>query len=360
MFISLKPLAERNVSAEEVITRLRPQLTQVPGASLFLQAAQDIRVGGRQSNAQYQYTLQGDNLADVYAWAPKITEALQALPELADVNSDQQQNGLETDLVIDRATAARFKVTASQIDNTLYDAFGQRQVSTIYNAINQYHVVMEVAPQYWQSPETLDELYVSTSGGSVGGTQQTNAVAGTVVGPKQSTSAATIAQDTARNLANNRLAATGRSGVSTGAAVSSSAETMVPLAAFASYGPGKTPLAVSHQGLFVASTISFNLAPGKSLSDAVAAIEGAMTRIGVPGTIHGTFQGTARAFQESLANEPYLIIAALAAVYIVLGVLYESYVHPLTILSTLPSAGVGAILALMVSTRPSTSSRLSA
>jgi multidrug efflux pump len=347
MFISLKPLAERNVSADEVIARLRPQLTQVPGASLFLQAAQDIRVGGRQSNAQYQYTLQGDNLADVYAWGPKITEALQALPELVDVNSDQQQNGLETDLVIDRATAARFKVTASQIDNTLYDAFGQRQVSTIYNAINQYHVVMEVAPQYWQSPETLDELYVSTSGGSVGGTQQTNAVAGTVVGPKQSTSAATIAQDTARNLANNRLAATGRSGVSTGAAVSSSAETMVPLAAFARYEPGKTPLAVSHQGLFVASTISFNLAPGKSLSDAVGAIEGAMTRIGVPGTIHGTFQGTARAFQQSLANEPYLIVAALAAVYIVLGVLYESYVHPLTILSTLPSAGVGAILALM-------------
>jgi multidrug efflux pump len=168
-----------------------------------------------------------------------------------------------------------------------------------------------------------------------------------VVGPKQSTSAAAIAEDTARNLANNRLAATGRSGVSTGAAVSSSAETMVPLAAFASYGPGKTPLAVSHQGLFVASTVSFNLAPGKSLSDAVAAIDGAMTRIGVPGSIHGTFQGTARAFQQSLANEPYLIIAALAAVYIVLGVLYESYVHPLTILSTLPSAGVGAILALM-------------
>jgi multidrug efflux pump len=347
VFISLKPLAERNVGASQVIARLRRDLSQVPGATLFLQAAQDIRVGGRQSNALYQYTLQGDNLADVYTWGPKITEALQSVPELTDVNSDQQQNGLETDLVIDRATAARFGISASQIDNTLYDAFGQRQVSTIYNAINQYHVVMEVAPEFWQNPETLNDLYVSTAGGSVGGVQQSNAVAGTVVGPKQSSSAAAIAQDTARNLANNQLAAVGHGSVSTGAAVSSSRETMVPLAAFARYEPGKTPLAVSHQGLFVASTISFNLAPGKSLSDAVAAIDAAMARIGVPSSIHGTYQGTARAFQQSLANEPYLVIAAIAAVYIVLGILYESYVHPLTILSTLPSAGVGAILALM-------------
>jgi multidrug efflux pump len=347
VFISLKPLAERNVSANEVIARLRRDLSQVPGATLFLQAAQDIRVGGRQSNALYQYTLQGDNLADVYTWGPKITEALQSVPELTDVNSDQQQNGLETDLVIDRATAARFGISASQIDNTLYDAFGQRQVSTIYNAINQYHVVMEVAPEFWQNPETLNDLYVSTAGGSVGGVQQSNAVAGTVAGPKQSSSAAAIAQDTARNLANNQLAAVGHGSVSTGAAVSSSRETMVPLAAFARYEPGKTPLAVSHQGLFVASTISFNLAPGKSLSDAVAAIDAAMARIGVPSSIHGTYQGTARAFQQSLVNEPYLVIAAIAAVYIVLGILYESYVHPLTILSTLPSAGVGAILALM-------------
>jgi len=334
VFISLKPLAQRSVPANEVITRLRRQLSQVPGASLFLQAAQDIRVGGRQSNALYQFTLQGDNLADVYTWGPKITEALQSVPELTDVNSDQQQNGLETDLVIDRATAARFHITVSQ-------------VSTIYNAINQYHVVMEVAPEFWQSPTTLDDLYVSTAGGSVGGVQQSNAVAGTVVGPKQSSSAAAIAQDTARNLANNQLAAVGHGSVSTGAAVSSSSETMVPLSAFVHYEPGKTPLAVSHQGLFVASTISFNLAPGKSLSDAVAAINAAMTRIGVPSSIHGTFQGTARAFQQSLANEPYLVVAAIAAVYIVLGILYESYVHPLTILSTLPSAGVGAILALM-------------
>ncbi len=347
VFVSLKPLAERNIPADQVINRLRRELSQVPGASLFLQAAQDIRVGGRQSNAQYQYTLQGDNLADIYTWAPKITQALQQIPELTDVNSDQQQNGLETDVVIDRATAARFGINASQIDNTLYDAFGQRQVSTIYNAINQYHVVMEVAPEFWQNPDILKDLYVSTAGGSVGGVQQTNAVAGTVVGPKESTSAATVAQDTARNLANNQLAASGHGSASTGQAVSSSTETMVPLAAFTHYGPGNTPLSVNHQGLFVASTISFNMAPGKSLSDAVAAVNGAMARIGVPGTIHGTYQGTARAFQQSLANEPYLVLAAIAAVYIVLGILYESYVHPLTILSTLPSAGVGAILALM-------------
>ncbi|HTZ76598.1 MAG TPA: efflux RND transporter permease subunit [Stellaceae bacterium] len=347
VFASLKPLSERKLSADQVIARLRRELSQVPGAALFLQSAQDVRAGGRQSNAQYQYTLQADNTADLYNWVPKITEALQQIPQLTDVNSDQQQNGLETDLVIDRATAARFGITASQIDNTLYDAFGQRQVSTIYNAINQYHVIMEVAPEFWQSPEVLKDVYVSTAGGSVGGVQQTNAVAGTVSSAKESSSASTIAQDAARNLATNQLAASGHSAASTGAAVSAAKETMVPLAAFTHYGPGKTPLAVNHQGLFVASTISFNLAAGISLGQATALIDQAMARIGVPASIHGTFQGTARVFQQSLASEPFLVAAALAAVYIVLGVLYESYVHPLTILSTLPSAGVGAILALM-------------
>ena len=347
VFASLKPLSERKLSADQVIARLRRELSQVPGAALFLQAAQDVRAGGRAANAQYQYTLQADNTADLYNWVPKITEALQSIPQLTDVNSDQQQNGLETDLVIDRATAARLGITASQIDNTLYDAFGQRQVSTIYNPINQYHVIMEVAPEFWQSPEVLKDIYVSTAGGSVGGVQQTNAVAGTVSSAKQTSTAATIAQDTARNLANNQLAASGKSAASTGAAVSAARETMVPLAAFTHFGPGKTPLAVNHQGLFVASTISFNLAAGISLGDATALVDQAMARIGVPASIHGTFQGTARVFQQSLASEPYLVLAALAAVYIVLGVLYESYVHPLTILSTLPSAGVGAVLALM-------------
>ena len=348
VFISLKPLSERNVSADQVIARLRRELAQVPGAALFLQSVQDIRVGGRQSNAEYQYTLQSDNLADLNTWAPKITAALQKVPQLRDVNSDQQDKGLETDLVIDRPTASRLGINPSMIDNTLYDAFGQRQVSTIFNPLNQYHVIMEVAPKYWQSPETLKNVYVSTSGGAVGGAQSTNAVAGTVAATGRSTSAASIAADTARNLATNALANTGHSATSTGAAVTTSKETMVPLAAFSHYQPGNTPLAVNHQGLFVASTVSFNLAPNTSLGQAEAGIDQAMNNIGVPSTIHGSFQGTAQVFQQSIANEPFLIVAALAAVYIVLGVLYESYVHPLTILSTLPSAGVGAVLALLV------------
>jgi multidrug efflux pump len=405
VFITLKPLSERNLSADLVIARLRRNMSQVAGATLYLQSAQDIRIGGRSSNALYQYTLQGDDLTELYQWAPKIAEALQHEPVLTDVNSDQQQNGLETDLVVDRATAARLGISAAAIDNTLYDAFGQRQVSTIYAALNQYHVIMEVAPQYWQSPEMLKEIYVSTAGGAVSGTQSTQAVVGTVTAPaqttiasasnvsspssttatsttassnptvaatstpysaststsastssspsssasSQSTTAAQIATNTARNLAANQIGATGHSaaGASTGAAVATNAETMVPLAAFSHYGPGKTPLAVNHQGPFVATTISFNIAPDKSLSDATATINRVMNELKVPIDIHGSFQGTARVFQQSLANEPILILAALIAIYIVLGVLYESYVHPITILSTLPSAGLGAVLALM-------------
>jgi multidrug efflux pump len=348
VFVSLKPLAERKVSADQVIARLSRELTQVPGASLFLQAVQDIRVGGRQSNAQYQYTLHADTLPDLNEWAPKILAALQQIPELTQVNSDQQNKGLETDLVIDRDTAARLGITASQIDNTLYDAFGQRQVSTIYSARNQYHVIMEVAPQYWQDPETLKDVFVSTSGGAVGGVQGTNAVAGTVKATGQTSATATIAADAARNQSSNALGNTGRGAVSTGSAVSARVEKMVPLSAFTAFGPGSTPLAINHDGLFVATTMSFNLAPGASLSDAVTAVGNAMNRIGVPATIHGNFQGTAQAYQQSIANEPYLIAAALVAVYIVLGILYESYIHPITILSTLPSAGVGAVLALLV------------
>jgi multidrug efflux pump len=348
VFMSLKPLAERKISADQVIARLRHELAPVPGATLFLQAVQDIRIGGRLSNAQYQYTLQSDNLADLYGWGPKILTALQALPQLTDVNSDQQNKGLETELVIDRDTASRLGINTGQIDNTLYDAFGQRQVSTIYNARNQYHVVMEVAPQFWQRSDTLNGLFVSTSGGSVAGVQATNAVAGTVTAGTQTPSAAAVANDAARNAATNALANTGHSSASTGAAVSTSAETLVPLAAFTRYEPGSTPLALNHQGLSLATTISFNLAPGVSLSAAVDAINAATTPIGVPASIQGSYQGTARAFQESLANEPVLILAALLAVYAVLGILYESYVHPVTILSTLPSAGVGAVVALML------------
>ncbi|ODA96909.1 nodulation protein [Mesorhizobium sp. SEMIA 3007] len=346
MFVSLKPLAERKISADQVIARLRPKLAGVPGATLFLQAVQDIRVGGRQSNAQYQYTLQGDSFDELAEWAPKLAAALQTEPRLTDVNSDQQNKGLEADVTIDRDTAKRLGISASEIDNTLYDAFGQRQVSTIYVQRNQYHVIMEVAPQYWQNPDALKNVYVSTSGGSVGGSQASNAVAGTFVAPGRSTSAQTVAADAARNQANNSITSTGRTAASTGSAVSTGAEIMVPLSAVAHYGPGSTPLSVNHQGLFVATTLSFNLAPGVALSEGVAAINAAADRIGMPATIHGSFQGTARVFQDSLSDQPLLILAALIAVYVVLGILYESYAHPLTILSTLPSAGVGALLAL--------------
>ncbi|MBO0737912.1 MAG: efflux RND transporter permease subunit, partial [Alphaproteobacteria bacterium] len=355
VFVVLKPLAERHVSMQQVLARLRPKFNKVAGARIFLQGAQDIRSGGRASNAQYQYTLQGDDANEVYEWAPKLESALQKLPLLTDVNLDQQQKGLQTELIVDRATVARFGLTMNQINNTLYDAFGQRQVSVIYAARNQYHVIMGVAPEFWQNPETLNRIYVSTSGGAVSGTHSTNAPAGTVLAKppaatttaEASTTAAQVASDTARNLAINSLANTGRGATSTGAPVSTSQETMVPLAAFAHFGPGNAPLAVNHQNLFVASTLSFNLAPGVSLGQATAAIEQEMRRLGMPASIHGSFQGTAAMFQQSLANEPWLVAAALLTVYIVLGVLYESYVHPITILSTLPSAGVGAVLALI-------------
>jgi multidrug efflux pump len=345
VFVSLLPVSERRISADGVIQRLRREMSVIPGATLFLQAVQDIRVGGRQSNAQYQYTLQGASLEELNEWSPKIAAALQRAPNLSDVNSDQQNKGLESDLVIDRDQAARLGVTVSQIDNTLYDAFGQRQVSTIYVARNQYHVIMEVAPRFWQNPETLKDVYVSTSGASVGGSQATNAVAGTIVAPGVSANSPNA--QAARNAATNSIGQTGKGVASTGAAVSTSSETMIPLSNVAKFTNGATPLAVNHQGLLVATTISFNLQPGVSLSDAVSTIESTMNRIGVPATIRGTFQGTAKAFQDSLANQPFLILAALVTIYIVLGVLYESYVHPLTILSTLPSAGVGALLALM-------------
>jgi len=348
VFVSLKPKSERRLSADEVIARLRPKLSQIAGARLFMQSVQDIRVGGRQSNAQYQYTLQANDVAELYTWAPKLAEALGHDPILTDVNSDQQQNGLEIEVTIDRDTASRLMLNPAAIDNTLYDAFGQRDVSTIYNALNQYHVVMEVAPQYWQSPETLNNLWVSTAGGTVNGTQSTNAVAGTVTSTQTATgnTAATLATDTARNQATNALANTGHGTVSTGAADSTAYEPMVPLAAFSQHAPGNTPLAVNHQGTFVATTISFNLAPTASLSQATAAIHRLQAQIGMPADIHGSFAGTAATYQSSLNNEPLLILAALVAVYIVLGVLYESYIHPLTILSTLPSAGTGAVLAL--------------
>jgi multidrug efflux pump len=288
MFIALKPLSERK-SADLVIAELRPQLAKIPGATLYLQSAQDLTIGGRQGNALYQYTLQSDDFKDVAEWAPKLLDQLKKIPILADVNSDQQNLGLQSELEYDRDTASRFGISSLLLDNTLYDAFGQRQVSTMYTSLNQYHVVMEAAPQYGLNPEALRNIYVTSSKGG-----------------------------------------------------------QVPLSALAHYAPTTAPLAVNHQGPFSAVTLSFNLQPGASLGDAVDAINAAKQKIGFPETVRGGFQGTAQAYQDSLANEPILIATALLAVYIVLGMLYESFIHPITIISALPPAGVGAVLALMV------------
>ena len=376
VFVSLKPISQR-VTVDEVLARLRPKLAQVPGGRLYLAAVQDLRAGGRQSNAQYQYTLQSENVQDLYTWTPKLVDALEHNPVLTDVSSDQQQRGLETYLTIDRDTTARLGVSPLQIDNTLYDAYGQRQVSTIYSAINQYHVVMEIDPRYTQYPSSLRDVYVATSGGTAPGTATTNAPGGTVtaattkgttvIAPTAIPSAAAIgtgsglasaassaataraiSNNSARNSFTNALANTGHGSTSAGAAVSTNKETMIPLAAISHYRPGHTALSVNHQGLFVASTISFNLKPGKSLGEAAEEINAAIARINMPSAITGTMAGTAQLFQQSLSKEPILILTAIAAVYILLGVLYESYIHPITILSTLPSAGVGALLALML------------
>jgi multidrug efflux pump len=357
VFVSLKPISERP-PVNQVIGRLRSKLAQVPGGRLFLFAVQDVHAGGRQSNALYQYTLQSDDPDELFKWAPRLVQQLEHSSVVTDVSSDQQQRGLESDLVVDRPTASRLGITPAQIDNTLYDAFGQRQVSVIYSAINQYHVVMEIDPRYTQYPASLADVYVATSGGSASGTQLSNAPLGTVSGvtaaltPSAATTTATASananNNSARNAAINALANAGKSNTSSGAAVSTTLETMVPLAALSHYNASNTPLSVSHQGLFVATTISFNLLPGASLGEAADEINKAINKIRMPASIHGSLAGTAQIFQESLNNEPVLIAAAIAAVYILLGVLYESYIHPITILSTLPSAGVGALLALML------------
>jgi multidrug efflux pump len=287
MFAQLKPLNVRKVSADQVIARIRSKTSGIPGAALYLQAVQDLSVGGRGSAAQYQYTLQADNLNDLTHWAPILQQRLAKIPELRDVNSDQQMHGLESAIVIDRDTASRLGVDVLDIDNTLSDAFGQRQVSNIYKGLNQYHVVLEVAPEFQPGPDALKSVYVPSKSG-----------------------------------------------------------TLVPLSAFAHYEHSSTALSVNHQGIFPAITLSFNLAPGASLGPAVLHIQAAQRELGVPATVHTTFQGTAQAFQDSLSNQTVLILTALAAVYIVLGILYESFIHPITILSTIPSAGIGALLAI--------------
>ena len=289
MFISLQPFSKRKATANQVIARLRKKLAGIPGAPTFLQPVQDLRVGGRQSNALYQYTLQGENVTELNSWSQKMLQKMRTLPGLVDVSSDQQNRGLQADLVIDRPTASRLGIAPQQIDEALYDAFGQRQVSVIYTPLNQYHVVMEAAPAFWQQPDTLKDIFV--------------------------------------------LSSTGK---------------MVPLSAFTSYKTSASSLAVNHQSQFPAVTTSFNLAPGVSLGKAVETVETATRQMGMPPSVRGKFAGTAQAFQDSLKTQPLLILAAFLAVYIVLGILYESYIHPLTILSTLPSAGVGAVAALML------------
>jgi len=288
MNVDLKPLSVRKITVDQVIARLRRKLAVVPGATLFFRANQDITVGGRFSNSQYQYTLQSENLPDLQQWAPRVEARLRQLQRLRDVNSDQQTRGLQASLVIDRDTASRLGIAPQAIDNTLYDAFGQRQVSTIYTQLNQYHVVMEVDATFRDSTDDIQQLFVRSSTGA-----------------------------------------------------------QVPLSAFTHFERKNTSLAVNHQGQFPAVTISFNLAENVALGDAVKDIEAAVLQLGVPSDIRPSFEGTAQAFQSSLANQPWLILAALIAVYIVLGILYESYIHPVTILSTLPSAGVGALLALL-------------
>jgi multidrug efflux pump len=351
MFVTLKPLAQRGISAQQVVARLRRPMAAIAGAAAFLVPAQDLRVGARQSNAAYQYTLQSDDADDLYKWVPKIVTALQGNPDLADVSSDVQQGGLETNIVIDRPTAARLGITPQQIDATLYDAFGQRNVSTIYNELNQYEVVMEYAQAYQQTPLDLRRIYVSTSGGTASGVSQTNAPAGTVTSGSVAATESTVALDSATNAAVNAIAG---KGASSGTAVSTNVETMVPLSAFASITQATAPISVNHQSGRVAATISFNTPIGVALGTAAAAIQSTMSNLDVPLTITGGFAGTAAAFASSMSTEPLLILAALATVYIVLGILYESTIHPLTIISTIPSAGLGATLFLLILNVPLT------
>jgi multidrug efflux pump len=355
--VALKPLKQRDVSADRIIARLRPQLLKVTGVNSFLQAVQDIGGGGgRSANSQYQYTLLGDDVNEVNTWAQKLRVALQDVPEVTDVDSDLQPGSLETDLIVDRDSASRLGLTEIQIDNALGDAFAQAQVSNIYNPFSpqQYHVVMEVAPEWWQYPDVLKELYVSTAGGAVSGTQATQAVAGTTVlggskgsGSQGAASSTSVAQDLARNLATNSLGTGGGGNTSTGSAVSIASETVVPFAAFSHFATATTPVSVHHTGTSVSTSIAFNLPEGISLGTAMAAIDRTMSEIHVPVEIRGGAYGTARLFQQSTGNVGILLIAAIVAIYVVLGVLYESYSHPFTILSTLFSAGLGALLALL-------------
>jgi multidrug efflux pump len=358
VFIELKPLAVRKLSAAQVVDRLRPKLNGVSGAKLFLQAAQDLHIGGRSSAAEYQYTLTSDDPTALFKWVPELVTALgKDRTQMTDVNSDLQQNGLQIYVNFDRATSARYGFAPNQIDSVLYDAFGQRTVSTVYNQLNQYYVVMEVAPKYWQYPQMLDRMRFSTAAGNASGTQQTQ-ISSALVKPVTQVSVVAASQGSASNTNSlnadaeaNQLTnaiSNAKGGSSSGSADSTSSETLVPFPQLATYTSNHTATQVSHQGGLVAATISFNLPPGGSLSKATDAINQASQQLGLPASIHGSFAGAAQVYAQSMSTMPLLILAALAAVYIVLGMLYENTVHPITILSTLPSAGIGATLALLI------------
>ena len=362
VFIELKALSQRKLSATDVVNRMRPKLNAVSGARLFLQAAQDLRIGGRQSAAEYQYTLTSDDTGALYKWVPQLVTALSHdRSQISDVNSDLQQNGLQIFVNMNRATAARYSFAPNQLDNVLYDAFGQRTVSTIYNQINQYFVVMEVAPSYWQYPLMLERIRFSTAAGNPSGTQQTQMPGGTVTAVAPVSAVAAASADAAGTNSRNANAeanqltnsiANSKGGSSSGSADSTAAETLVPFAALATSISNHTATQVNHQGGLVAATISFNLPPGGSLSKATEEIDQASRTLGLPASIHGSFAGAAQVYAQSMSSMPLLILAALAAVYIVLGILYENTIHPLTILSTLPSAGIGATLALLLFATP--------
>jgi multidrug efflux pump len=352
MFVNLKPASQRDVGGQAVITRLRPQLAKVTGVSLFLNPVQDLRMGGRSSNSTYQYTLKSDNRADLKLWATKLADAMKRQGALIDVDTDQAENGVETYVNIDKETAARLGISTRDVDNALYNSFGQRQVANIYDELNQYHVIMGVAKEYAQSPEALRDVYVpAKSTGSTVGTigsaisatspAQVAASLGTAKALGVSTTSSSGTPATPGNLTAARDPASGQ-------AVSGAATTMVPLAAIATFAERSTPTSVNHQDGELATTVSYNLAEGANMADGEAAVHAAEAAIGMPTNVRGSFQGTARAAQESNQQQPLLILAAIVVIYIVLGILYESLIHPVTVLSTLPSAGVGAVLALLM------------
>jgi multidrug efflux pump len=352
MFVNLKPRDQRSEGGQAVIARLRPQLARVTGVSLFLNPVQDLRMGGRQSTSTYQYTLKSDSLADLRTWATRLAESMRRQRALTDVDTDQQENGVETFVTIDRDSAARLGITARDVDNALYDSFGQRAVATIYDELNQYRVVMQVAQQYAQGPQALNDVHVPARGSVASpatptgaGTTAGAASAGTASGVNASAGTASAGSSNPAPTPVTNPALRDPSG---GSAISSTATQMVPLPAFATFAETSAPTSVNHQDGELATTVSFNLAPGATLGEAQAAVRQAEADIGMPTNVRGSFQGTARSAQESQAQQPLLIAAAIVVIYLVLGILYESLVHPITVLSTLPSAGVGAVLALLL------------